>query len=179
MGFDWEGLVILVTSLFLITLVIVFAVLVHIRQKRGLAGKPFKNPRLESMRLALNKLGQVVSVLFAILFVGALIVGIGQEVWKAVSSSGWIYHTERVFTDMNGQWLKGEQNSCLYVKPSTEQIAFLTCDTGEKVRNLPVRFYGPTGSIGTDKKPSSGIQWNCTRDGDVFSCVDSKPFSVQ
>src|SRR5262249_19040035 len=115
-------------------------------------------------------------ILFLVVLVGSVVAG----VWSGLSESGFISHTERVITDMNPQWLNGELNSCFYLRlsSSADEVATLTCGTGDKTRHITVRFYGITH---TDDKTTKTVttEWKCVRDGDAFSCSDGKSLSVR
>ena len=98
--------------------------------------------RRESTKLQLKKEAQEIkTTLFGFLALGIVILVIAV-LWNWITGSGILYHTERVLADVGGEWLAGEQKTCLYERHRNEDTAYLLCDTGHGFHNIPVRFSG-------------------------------------
>jgi hypothetical protein len=109
-------------------------------------------------------------------------------VWVALSGSfdslnraGWVPHTRTVNLYMQGDWLEGENRTCLGVqtqvaKGKPAEITRLICPVeylGDTSHNLPVRFWGRVSRPNaqhSDEPWGSRFRWNCTRNGDGFVC---------
>jgi hypothetical protein len=117
---------------------------------------------------------------FARIFVVAALIAVGCLVWNLVTGSGLFYHIERVITDMNASWLEGEQKSCLYLKMPQEELGTISCsrEVGPAFHNIPVKFSG-MGPTQEELKNPIKAEWKCIREGDRFSCSESKKLPTE
>jgi hypothetical protein len=114
------------------------------------------------------------------LFILAVIGAAGFALYNVADSSGLVPHSATVDLYMDGNWLEGENRTCLGTHnapaPNLGDITSLSCSEKfetEKPHNMTVKFWGKTIRAATDNKtPELGSlhHWLCTRHSDGFVC---------
>ena len=115
------------------------------------------------------------------LFTLAIMIALPLGGYTALNDAGYIQHTHTVDLYMAGDWLVGENRTCIAFetvptgKQGDPEVSSLDCPVGdytERPHNVEVKFWGkvsrPELLRGTDA--TGGFEWRCLRQADGFTC---------
>jgi len=107
---------------------------------------------------------------------------IGYGAYNALNNSGWVPHTRTVDMYMAGDWLVGENRTCIAFQMAPggsnniPQITSIDCPVGdysEKPHNIQIEFWGRTSRPEIMQGAESledHFEWRCTRHLEGFTC---------
>ena len=112
------------------------------------------------------------------LFTVAILIGLTVGGYTVLNDAGWIQHAHTVDLYMAGDWLVGENRTCVAFeavptgKQGDPEIYALDCPVGdytERPHNVEVKFWGKV-SRPELLHPFGSFEWRCLRQSDGFTC---------
>jgi hypothetical protein len=125
-------------------------------------------------------LAGIFAIIVFLYFGGAICVGLYDE----VDTLGYVSHTQTVDMYMNGDWLQGENRTCIGIQgreasdsePKIDTLFCPTDATSDSSHNLSVHFWGKISrpeaipSSYAHQSSTPRFEWRCTRESDSFTC---------
>jgi hypothetical protein len=107
-----------------------------------------------------------------------LIVTAPIAVYSGLKETGYIPHTKTVDMYMSGDWLVGENRSCVGYQSNSSggppELTALDCPVEsytERPHNVEVKFYGKTSRPDHfSPQGTSEFEWRCKREESGFTC---------